>query len=132
MNISDMLQTPEKYIPFGQYCYDKSVCPFWAMKVEEYPKQEDGFCYFLQKSDWDINEEHNKTAKIIYSNNGTLDGMFVTDLEDDNDIDPISGKKCHFPMSSIWDQCKECNINMEDPDDIVLVRTNLGEGEEHD
>ena len=131
MNIVDMLQTPEKFIPFGQYCYDKTVCPFWTMKVGEYPKQEDGFCYFLQKSDWELNEEYNKSAKIVYSNDGSMDGMIIADLED-NDIDPISGKKCHFPMSLIWDQCKECNINMEDPDDIILVRTTLGEGEEHD
>lgn len=130
-----MMATPEKHIPYGDYCYNfysKEICPFWDSKPGEYPKQEDGFCQYLQKSDWDLNEESNKTAKIVYSKDGTMDGMIVADLEDDDDIDPVSGKKCHFPMSLLWDQCKECDINMEDPEDIELVRTEIDFGEEHD
>jgi hypothetical protein len=132
MTISEMLQTPEKYIPYGMYCYHHEVCPFWTMKEGEYPKQEDGYCHYLQKSDWELNEESSDTAKIVYSKDGSLTGMTVADLEDDNDIDPISGKKFHFPMSLLWDQCKECDINTEDPEDIELVRSELDIGEEHD
>ena len=132
MTISEMLETPEKYIPYGMYCYDNDTCPFWASKDGEFPKQEDGFCHYLQKSDWEINEESSKTAKIVYSRDGSMDGMTVADLEDPNDIDPVSGKRCHFPMSLLWDQCKECDINMEDPEDIEIVRSELDFGEEHD
>lgn len=30
----------------------------------------------------------------------------------DDTIDPISKKKCHFPISLLFDECKECNVNM--------------------
>lgn len=129
MHLTELMTTPEKYIPYGQYCYDfynNQICPFWDSKPTQYPKQEDGYCYFLGKSDWTLNEESNKSAKIVYSHAGSIDDMMVTDLEDD-DIDPISGKKYHFPMSLLWDQCKECEINMQDPDDIDLVTMTLGE-----
>ena len=133
MTISEMLQTPEKYIPYGDYCYHESTCPFWSKKKGEYPEQEDGYCHYLQKSDWDINEESKGDSMIIYSVDGTMTGKTIADLEDD-EIDPISGKKIHFPMSLIWDQCKECSINMEDPDDIELYTYPPAgdEKEEHD
>lgn len=125
MTISEMLQIPEKYIPYGHYCYEFSAerrCPFWDTKPKEYPNQEDGYCHLLGKTDWELNEESSKSTKIVYSRDGSMDGMSVADLEDDDDIDPISGKKCHFPMSMLWDQCKECGINMKDPEDINLVQ----------
>lgn len=133
MTLTEMLQTPEKYIPFGLYCCNftnNNICPFWDSKEGEFPQKEDGYCYLLQKSDWDLNEESSKTAKIIYSHDGSMTGMTIADLEDDNDIDTISGKKCHFPMSLLWDQCKECEINMDNPEDIELVKFELNEGEE--
>ena len=113
--LAKMLETPEKYIPNGYYCCDyinDTICPFWDLKDDEYPEYENGYCYFLGKSDWDLNEESFKTARITSSKNEKLNGRKISDLIDD-EIDPVSGKKCHFPMSLIWDQCKECNINMD-------------------
>jgi len=133
MSLTELMATPEKYIPYGYYCYEfnrNQACPFWESKPGQYPKQEDGYCHFLGKSDWELNEESNKSAKIIYSHDGSMDDMLVSELEDDDDIDPVSGKKCHFPMSLLWDQCKECETNMQDPDDINLVTMTIGEKNE--
>ncbi len=122
MTLNDKLKVPEKYIPFGFYCYEYSsqqLCPFWASKPGQYPPQEDGYCHFLGKSDWDLNEAYSNLGKVVCvdesCNRKTIDTLF------NGDIDPVSGKKEHFPLSLIWDQCKECGINMEEVDDVELV-----------
>lgn len=124
MTIFDMLATPEKYIPQGLYCYHHEVCPFWDSKKGEYPDQEDGYCHFLAKSDWDINEESKDKTVIVTSQNKSEETTF-SEIYGDEDIDVVSGKVIHFPLSLLWDQCKECDINMDDPDDIELTRTVL-------
>lgn len=103
------------------YCYDSSgSCPFWDRKQGQYPSQEDGYCHFLGKSDWDINEESQGSVVLSYNpSDRSLEGKTVEELYHFNDhIDKVSGKHLHFGTSLIWDQCKECGINMEDPDDI--------------
>ena len=103
------------------YCYDSSgACPFWDRKPGQYPSQEDGYCHFLGKSDWDINEESQGSVVLSYNpSDRSLEGKTVEELYHFNDhIDKVSGKHLHFGTSLIWDQCKECGINMEDPDDI--------------
>ena len=74
-------------IPTGVYCYtyvknsatgedEFKVCPYWS-KNHDKPSQENGYCSFLKKGDWEM--------------------------------------RC----SLLWDQCKECNINMDiDPADL--------------
>lgn len=122
ISISDCLKTPEKYIPEGLYCYHKDyICPFWDLKRGEYPEQEDGYCHFLGKSDWDINKEYKKKSKIIKSPNEEHVGKLIEEVFDDTYIDPISGKITHMIMSLLWDQCKECGINLADPEDIELT-----------
>ncbi len=109
---SDLLQTPEKYIPVGVYCYDSNgLCPFWEIRKNEYPHHENGFCKFLNKSDWDLNEEYNKTNKIIYDKDNKLTGKTISELEDPDHIDEISGKKIHWITSLIWNKVKSCDIN---------------------
>lgn len=100
--LSELLECPEKHIPLGDYCYDYYngeiiSCPFWDYR-DDLPEQENGYCYFLQKSDWDINEEIEKSNKSSFK-------------FDDDDIDEKTGMKTHFPTSLLWDQCKECYLN---------------------
>ena len=85
-----------KIIPFGRYCYDKNgVCPHWSTKPD-LPEHENGFCAYLGKSDWDLNEEGGET--VVYNMNGKVIGT-----------EPAHS----VPMSLLWDQCKECGINEE-------------------
>lgn len=130
MTIDDYLKMPEKYIPDGMYCYGSDgLCPFWDCKPGKYPKQEDGYCHFLGKSDWELNEERKDTTILIHApNNVKNEGKSLSELFDD-EVDPVSGKVIHFGVSLIWDQCKECGINLDDPDDveyITISNDNLG------
>jgi len=131
----DKLSVPEKYIPYGYYCYENNrnePCPFWESKVGEYPHHEDGFCHYLGKSDWDLNEE-STGQKIIFVHEDMDQSVVGQTMEevfgDDEEIDPVSGKKIHFTSSLIWDQVKECEINMDEPDDTVIVQFNSETGE---
>jgi len=123
ISIIDCLETPEKYIPEGLYCYHNDyVCPFWDSNPGMYPKREDGYCHFLDKSDWDLNEMRENTTKIVKTQNKEILGKTVKEaFGNDFEIDPISGKKCHTIMSLLWDQCKECRINMGDPEDTEYI-----------
>ena len=43
----------ESVVPRGIYCYDeKGNCPYWDVE-ENKPEQDNGFCWFLGKGDWD-------------------------------------------------------------------------------
>jgi hypothetical protein len=102
----------EKVIPSGLYCYQCSrieningiptrvqdICPFWSID-ETKPEQENGYCDYLGKSDWDINEE-------------------VGDIEwRDGEGNTRITKAHEIPISLLWDQCKECDINLEYEDE---------------
>ncbi len=134
MIISDMLALPEKYIPFGHYCYEtnrQDPCPFWESKKGEYPNHEDGYCYLLGASDWDLNSESEQSTKIVYcKDDKSIEGKTIAELTEgeEDEIDPISGKKIHFTSSLLWDQVKECNINMREPDETVIVQYNSATG----
>ena len=133
MTLIDKLALPEKYIPQGHYCYDQTFtkpCPFWESKKGEYPKQEDGYCHFLGKSDWDHNEESGGSSKIIYCDDEEIVGMTIAELtkDDEEEIDPISGKKIHFTSSLMWDMVKECGVNMEESDDTEITQYNSATG----
>jgi hypothetical protein len=121
-DIIDCFELPEKHIPYGDYCFVNAheVCPFWTQKVGEYPPNEDGYCHFLNKSDWDLNEGCDPIIKK--SPNKSVEGKKFSEVYGQIDeIDPISGKKVHFGFSLLWDQCKECGINKEDLDDVVYT-----------
>ena len=113
LSIEEMLKDYSKYIPKGLYCYDENGkdCPFWELKRGEYPEQEDGYCHYLKKYDWELNEEYQKTTILVYSKDNTnKEGKSVEELYK-REIDPVTKKSMHFPLSLLWDQCKECGIN---------------------
>lgn len=84
-------------IPYGIYCYDKNgICPHWS-SLDNFPSQENGYCSFLRKSDWDLNEEE---GKIEWTNSH---GM-ITKITQPHEIG----------ISLLWDQVKMCSENLEE------------------
>lgn len=97
----------EKVIPKGYYCYEglcrmpddpmklkiKGECPYYDRDNEK-PEQYNGYCWFLMKGDWELNGEkkweNSKTGKVQ------------------------TGDEMGIPTSLIWDQCKECGINLDE------------------
>ncbi len=91
-----------KLIPKGLYCYHvdkvsrngfRIPCPYWKLDTIHTDKQENGYCEYLKKSDWDINEEYGDVEWIKSTGE-----KHVTYPHE-------------FPMSLLWDQCKMCGIN---------------------
>jgi len=85
-------------IPEGCYCHDDNMepCPYWSID-EGLPEQYNGYCAFLDKNDMQIAREREmknmKTGEIV------------------------RGDKMPFPVSLLWDQCKECGINELEDDE---------------
>ena len=90
-------------IPSGRYCYTTAskkrvICPYWSSK-DDLPEQENGYCSYLGKSDWDLNEEWDKEGRIVVYRGGK--GI------------ALQGGTCHtLSMSLLWDQCKECGVKL--------------------
>jgi len=95
-----------KLIPRGMYCYKEikktkngykriGICPYWFIKKDR-PKQENGYCAYLKKGDWDLNKEKHKEGKWT-----------------DGKGNPIEPPKEVLPLSLLWDMVKECGINEE-------------------
>jgi len=94
------MEKDKNKIPKGHYCYKKLVdiggseyrivglCPYWSIRKGK-PKHENGYCKFLGKGDWDINKE---TTLVNTKTKEEIKGILI---------------------SLIWDQVKECGINME-------------------
>ena len=103
MDIQEMLKEPEKYIPNKTvYCYNNNgTCPFWERK-KDLPIQENGYCHYLGKSDYELNEEYNKEDKVIFAKNEEDMGKTIEEIFD-----------LHFPSSLLWDMCKECGISSD-------------------
>lgn len=81
-------------IPKGCYCYDENgTCPYWD-KIEGAPKQYNGYCWYLEQGDMEILAED--------------------DFTEQNTGEVRKGKDLPFPVSLLWDQCKECGINDDD------------------
>jgi hypothetical protein len=90
-------------IPRGYYCHGKrmsDVCPFWFMDRAR-PEQDNGYCSFMGKGDWEINDEPRWTCE-----ERTKDGAYVTDGQ------LHTGHEVGLPMSLLWDQCKECGVKL--------------------
>ena len=93
-------------IPKGYYCYTHlkfnkngswkiiGLCPYWS-KRENKHEQENGYCAYLEKGDWEFNEKYKKQG-----------GWKNTKGE------PVETPD--IPLSFIWDMVKECNINEEE------------------
>lgn len=89
-------------IPEGFYCYtyekDQYVpCPFYS-KIKERPEQENGYCSYLGKGDWNINESYPPLMEIIrMRKDRTSEKVMVP-------------KETLLPLSLLWDGCKECGV----------------------
>lgn len=96
-------------IPKGTYCYARlritrkgqikvvGLCPYWSQRKNK-PKHENGYCDYLKKGDWDLNKE--KRWSKAYDKSGK---KVKTKWQ--------NAKEIGFPMSLLWEQVKECNIN---------------------
>ncbi len=83
-------------IPKGHYCYDeKGTCPYWSSK-DDLPEQENGHCSFLNKSDYELNEERGEMK--WFNQKGE-----VSQITRPHEI----------PSSLLWDMVKECGENIE-------------------
>ena len=87
-------------IPKGYYCYSgreekRVICPYWKIDPK-HPDldQENGYCEFLGKGDWDFNEEGGKIR--VYDKTGKMIGT-----------EPAHSES----MSWLWDQVKACGVN---------------------
>ena len=92
----------ESLIPQGLYCYsivdgERVQCPYYGKDKENDLYQENGYCGFLEKGDWQLNEE-----------SGMLKGW----RSDGKPVPPVSAHE--IKASLLWDECKECGINEEE------------------
>ena len=82
------------FIPRGMYCDE---CPFWS-KDKKHSRRENGYCSYLGKGDWEINDEMPDKIEVDRKRE---DGTYYIELMD----------KSKFPYQSLlWDKCKECGI----------------------
>jgi hypothetical protein len=93
-------------IPKGLYCYDivqgeRVYCPFYSVDKTRLV-QENGYCSYLGKGDWDINEE---CPKVIEVQRGQGDGTYKKEMIE-RGRDTI-----YWGMGLLWDACKECGVN---------------------
>ena len=77
-DIIQKLKKNKKLIPLGYYCYaiDKNtrvqkLCPYWNSDVNHRESQEYGYCCYLEKGDWDLNEEKTTITKSKRQEDGT-------------------------------------------------------------
>lgn len=81
-------------IPRGHYChFRRGTCRYWSLR-DDLPYHENGYCAFMEKSDWDINEE-TETVEVTY---------YAQHRETHK-----STESAHeFPVSLLFDKCKGC------------------------
>ena len=100
-------------IPEGLYCYtiikNKEVrCPYWG--IDQTPgrdPQENGYCSYLEKSDWDLNEVKRDISL-------TFKG--ITEV-----FKNTSPHELGWNDSLLWDQIKECNIKDKIDEEIYYT-----------
>ncbi len=72
------IKKDKRKIPKGFYCYDHieinkkniknkiiGICPYWS-KHKNRPKQECGFCAYLNKGDWNINAKASIPISLLW------------------------------------------------------------------
>ena len=85
-------------IPRGYYCHfnDMSkICRYWSLR-DDLPYQENGYCAFLGKSDWDINEECGTIEVTHFRQNPHRETHKTIESAHE------------FIVSLLSDQCKAC------------------------
>lgn len=94
-----MSEKDTSVIPKGRYCYtydengEYKLCPYYETR-EDLPEQYNGYCAYLEKGDVELG------SKMI--------------LTDEKTGEKFTGDDLPFPVSLLWDQCKECDINKDD------------------
>jgi len=103
-------------IPDGLYCYTyidehRYVCPYHKYR-KGYGTQEDGYCEFLKKGDYELNRE------LEYVEEKTGDRKTANELG--------------LPLSLLWDMCKMCyeNLDYEDEEEKPNFIDKIGIGKE--
>lgn len=91
-------------IPDGMYCYTRKngkryICPYWS-SIPERQYQENGYCSYLEKGDYELNREDK--YKLIYPENHPDKGREMT------------AEEIGMPFSILWYMCKMCGINDDD------------------
>lgn len=99
------MKKDKRKIPKGSYCYQvvskiglQGVCPYWSSNPKK-PKQNNGYCTYLEKGDWEINKEKRWRKVEFKDGKEVKHGKWETAYQ------------IGIPMSLLWDMCKECNIN---------------------
>jgi hypothetical protein len=88
----------KRLIPKGYFCDE---CPFHFIDKSK-PIQENGYCSYLKKGDWDFNLEHAEDDVEVTTRH--KDGTYTSCIE----------KYKNLPSTSLlWDDCKECGINIK-------------------
>jgi len=98
------MRKDKRRIPKGLYCYsqnykefkDIKVCPYWSIRRGK-PKQNNGYCAYLEKGDWDLNNEKRWRRKYTKGKKGPWKTAY----------------ELGFHLSLLWDQVKECGIKEE-------------------
>ena len=99
-------QIAKLLIPRGYYCEiwnrkEKKIdghCPFWFLDRAR-PGQENGYCSFIGKGDWDINAEHAEDDVEVTRRD--IDGTETVTIEKYKDLPPTS---------MLWDCLKQCGV----------------------
>jgi len=93
-------------IPWGYYCYnDIGICPYWKLDTVHTDEQENGYCEYLKKSDWDLNEEKSTITHSYKQEDGTYKEIISKN---------ISWHDYGILGSLLWDHVKKCDCNLGD------------------
>jgi hypothetical protein len=94
-------------IPRGYYCHTQKSCPYHSIRDDK-PYQENGYCSYLGKGDWDLNDEiKDKDVEVEYRQK---DGSYKKVMMKYGDLPPTS---------LLWDMCKECGVKSKSWKEII-------------
>ena len=98
----------KKLIPQGYYCYtgklktNEKICPYWK-KISSKNIQENGFCEYLGKGDYEINRE--ERIDILHCKNKNS-RWSIKKIKVNKDNPAV------LNISLLWDKVKMCNIKL--------------------
>lgn len=90
-------------IPKGYYCYNEKnnkICPYWRLDFVHSQYQENGYCDYLHKGDWNLNEEITTITEELKQKDGTRIKTVYRNT---------SWHKQGIMGSLLWDQIKMCS-----------------------